>query len=406
MGLGASHALHDGINSRERVSDMLKKRIQDMLLTLFGVAALIVYVLACRPSFSPDGSKILFPIMNHEADTASAALYDLKNKTLETIFAAPQYLAVQWLPDGKQALVNGDSFVAILPLGSSNPVRFIPLKEKLDDGSLVFTPPVVGKHQFILSNMSGEGKDAKGNTVSVKGNVLFKVNLETMEVQKVPQGNEEMYVFAKGNQLYYIAALETDTDTAYELGRLDPEKLSRNAILRLKRDEYGEIFGFAAPNNKGNRFALTAKGEGVLNIQLFRDNALERTIPVTGMVMLGNLEWSPDEQTLYAAFSRTLNKDHLWQYGILEVPVNGGSTREIALFKGKKEDGGPGLTIFQIALSADGRRIAATSTCLEDIGPDENALYLVDLKSSKQDVTKVAIPRPAGKDTTAEKKGK
>ena len=144
---------------------MPKPKIQDTLLTMFGVAALIVFVLACRPSFSPDGNKIVFPVRNNGTKVESVALYDLKKQSLETLFVSPpgeDWLAVQWLPDGKRVLVNGVSFIAILPLGSSNPTRFLPLEKKLDEGSLMIPPPVIGKYQFIYSEIPVEIKDAEG----------------------------------------------------------------------------------------------------------------------------------------------------------------------------------------------------------------------------------------------------
>ena len=223
-----------------------------------------------------------------------------------------------------------------------------------------------------------------------------------MEVQNLPD-DFEGHVWAKGNQLYYIARLEAAEDDVIELGRIDPERLSRNPIFQLKEEECGEPFGFAAANGNGTRFALTAKHGNIPHILLVRGNALEKSIPVLDEdIDIGNLEWSPDEQTLYVAYVKDLDEDSLGQYGILEVPVNGGSMRNIPLFTGKKEEDGDTL-IFQIALSADGQRIAATSACLDGVKPEDHALYLVDLSSFKRDVTKIAIPLPAGSETTAGK---
>jgi len=387
---------------------MPKQRIQDRLLTLFGFVALLVYVLACRPSFSPDGTRVVFPIIEEKTKVTSVALYDLKKRTLETIFTSPEktdnYLVAQWLPDGKQVLVNGASFIAILPLGSSNPTRFIPMKEELDEDSLIIPPPVIGKYQFIVSEMSAEEKDANGKTVSVKKPVLLRANLETMQVQDVTQDDEEMNIVVKGNQLYYIAKPTRGEDNVIELGRLDTEKLSRNPISQLREEEYGEIFGFLAPNSDGGRFALTAKFEEARRILLVKGNALEKLIPIMEKdIEIGNIEWAPDEKTLYAAFAKDMKEDNRWQYGIMEVPVNGGGMRSTYLFTGQDGDRA-GTLAFQIALSLDGRRIAASSTCLEGIKPEDRALYLIDLRSSKRNVTKIAIPPPAGSGSAAEGK--
>jgi len=394
---------------------MSKPSVRDTLLTMLGITALIVYVLACRPSFSPDGTKVIFPTRNSKSKEASVVLYDLKKKTLQTIFAMSKMsktddvgFAVQWLPDGKQVLVNGVSFVAILPLGSSNPTRIIPLEEKLDAGMLQLTPPVIGKYQFIPSKTSVEVKNEKGETVSTEEPVVLRVNLETMEVQSFPNGIEGSFL-AKGNQLYYIAQAKIGEDDAYELGRLDPEKLTRTPLLQLKEKDCGEPSGFMTLNSTGNRIALTAKLEHAQRILLIRGNALEKTIPVAEKdikIQLGNAEWSLDEKTMFVAFAKDLDKDSLWQYGVLEVPLDGGNVREIPLFTGKEGNNG-GLVLFQIALSADGRRIAATSACLgadNGIKPEDNALYLIDLSSTKRNVTRIAIPMPPASESAAEKK--
>jgi len=363
---------------------MLKPGIKDTLLTIFGVVALIVFVLSCRPSFSPDGNQVVFPIVDGKTDVPSVALYDLKKKTLETIFVGPpreEFFVAQWLPDGKQVLVNGISFIAILPLGSSNPTRLISLKEKLDGESLMIPPPVIGKYQFIHDEKSP-----------------LRVNLETMEVQNIPDLFDGFFV-AKGDQLYYISQLKIGEDDGYELGRLDTEKLNKNSILQLKKNEYGELSCFMAPNGNGSRFAWPAEYEKTQRILLIQGNALEKSILVADGdidINLGNVEWSTDEKTLYVAFAKDLNKDDLWQYGILEVPVNGGRIRDIPLFTLNDGDE-DGLVMFQIALSADGRRIAATSACMGDNlkKPEDNAFYLVDLSSSERNVTKITIPLPS-----------
>jgi hypothetical protein len=393
---------------------MSKPSARDSLLAVLGITALIVYVLACRPSFSPDGTKVIFPTRDGKTKGAAVVLYDLRKKSLETIFALPPMpkeddaaLAVQWLPDGKQVLINGISFVAVLPLGSSNPTRFLPLDQKLDAGVLQMTPPVIGKYQFIPSKTSVQIKNEKGETVSVDKPIVLRVNLETMEVQDFPDGIEGNFV-TRGNQLYYIAQAKIGADDAYELGRVDIEKITRIPIIQLKEKDYGEPSGYMTPNSTGNRIALTAKLEHDPRILLIRDDKLDTSIPVPekdAEIQLGNAEWSLDERTVFVAFARDLGKDGLWQYGVLEVPLGGGKTREIPLFVGKDGNNG-GLVLLQIALSADGRRIAATSAFFgadKENKSGDHALYLIDLSSSKRDVTRIAIPLAPSSESSVEK---
>lgn len=393
---------------------MSKPNVRDSLLTLLGITALIVYVLACRPAFSPDGTKVIFPARNPKTKEASVVLFDLKKRTLETVFAMPSQakqedvaLAVQWLPDGKQIVINGVSFLAVLPIGSARPTRLIPLEEKLDAGTLEIAPPVIGKYQFIPSKTTVESKSAKGESTSVDEPVILRVNLETMEVQSMPNGIEG-YLVAKGNRLYYIGQVQIGEEDAFELGRIETEKLVRAPMVKFREKDCGEPSGFMAVNGAGSRIALTAKLEGVQRILLIQGNALEKPIPVTRKdtdIQLGNLEWSPDEKSVFVAYTKDLARNHLWQYGVMEVPIDGSNVRETPLFIGK--EGKDGLVIFQIALSNDGRRIAATSAFLgseHEIKSEDVALYLVDLSSPGRNVTKIAIPLMAASETAAEKK--
>ncbi len=394
---------------------MLSPRVRDTLLTLFGIMALIVYVLACRPSFSPDGTKIVFPIMDAKTKVTSIVLYDLKKKSMETIFvSAPaskdenRVYSAQWLPDGKRIVVNGLSAAMILPLDSSKPTRFLPLDERVEVNSLELPAPIIGKYEFLLGKTAVQEKNEKGATVSVDKSALLQVNLETLEVESAPIDFEGNLV-GNGVQLFYIGKLEKGDDATYELGRLDTEKLTKIPLLQFKEKDSGEPNGFVIPNKSGARFALMTKLEDAQRVLLIRDNLVEKTISVAAKdsgIRLGNAEWSPDEKTLYLAYTKKVNEEELGSFGVLEVPVDGAPMRETPLFTAKP-DKDDSLILFQIALSSDGRQIAATSACLgEDysVKAEERALYLVDLSNAKRKVTKIALPLPTGSGSAAEKK--
>ncbi len=394
---------------------MLPPRVRDTLLTLFGIMALIVYVLACRPSFSPDGTKVVLPIMDAKTKVTSVVLYDLKKKSMETIFVSAPALtdenraySAQWLPDGKRVVVNGVSTIMILPLGSSNPTRFLPLEERVEGNSLELPAPVVGKYQFLLGKTSVQEKNEKGATVSVDKSALLQVNLETLDVKSAPIGFEGNLV-GNGGQLFYIGKPENGDEGSYELGRLDTEKLTKIPLLQVKEKDSGEPTGFVTPNKNGSRFALMTKLEDAQRVLLVRGNVVEKTISVAARdsgIRLGNAEWSPDEKTLYLAYTKKVNEEELGQFGVLEVPLAGGRVRETPLFTAKP-DKDNSLILFQIALSSDGRQIAATSACLGEengVKAEERALYLVDLSNAKRKVTKVALPLPPVSGSAAEKK--
>jgi hypothetical protein len=397
----------------------MKCRMRDSFLTLLGIAGLLVYVLACRPSFSPDGTKVVFPVVDNKARRTSIVLYDIKRKTLETmaVFASTKNTgedkdevlaySVQWLPPGQHVLVNGISLIMTLAVGSQSPARILTLDEKLDAGSLILPPPMIGNHQFLISKIKEQERDAKGEMLQVEKPALMRINLQTWETKFLPI-RLECSLFSNGTQLFYSGQIHDGDQKAYEIGRLDMETGTQTALLQLKEKEYGELDGFVSLNRAGDRFAIGSLYQDEIRIVLIRGNSVEKMIPVTAKgspVKIGNMEWSADEKSLYAAYTREVDKDGNIQFGVLEVPLNGGSTHEMPLFTGKLSD--DDLLYFPIALSPDGRRIAASSLSFgsdEEIQPQDRALYLVDLSSSKWKVVKVAVPLPSPAKTEAGKK--
>ena len=389
---------------------MNSAKIRDTLLTLLGVAALVVYVLACRPSVSPDGTRVVFPIIYQNTNKVSVVLYDLKKKALETIFDVPgakdEFLAysAQWLHDGRQVLINGVSSIMILPLDLPKPTRFIPLKYVLDPYTLALPPPVVGDCQFLAGQTSAEYD--KGNTSGDKKYSFLRVNLDTGETLSAPSRGQ-CFLSGSGGQVYYVAETPDDDDKSYEVGRLDTDKLVQIPMLHVKETESGEITPFLAPSKDGSRIALAGKLQHASRILVFRNGALERTIAVgseESSITVGNAEWAPTGDTLYVAYTKKPAKEDNSQYGVLEIPVNGGEIRSMPLFTGK-DDNDP-LLFFQIALSPDARQILTTSLCLDDkaIKAEDRALYLIDLKSPSRKVTKLAVPFPSAPESAAQKK--
>jgi hypothetical protein len=397
----------------------MKSRIRDTVLTLLGITALIVYVLACRPSFSPDGTKVVFPLIDRKARQTSVVVYDVKKKTVETIAAASstknsgedkdEVLAysAQWLPQGRQVLANGISLIMILPVGSQSPTRILTLDDKLEAGSLIMPPPVIGNYQFLVSSTSVQEKNEKGQTVTVDKPAILRVNLDTWDTVTT-RIRMNVNLIGNGTQLFYTGETQNGDQDVYEIGRLDPEKVTQNALLQLRKEEYGELTGFLSPNKKGDRFAITAHLDDAARVLLVRGSVVEKVLSVAGKesgIRIGNAEWSPDEKKIFAAFIKKLDKDGNAQFGILEVPLDGGSIHELSLFTGKSTD--DTLWFYQIALSPDGRQVAASSVCVGsdgDIKPQDHALYLVDVSSSAWNVTKVPVPFPSEPKSGADKK--
>src|SRR5512135_203994 len=140
---GCHLRMNAGSQIKERMCIMSNPKVRDHLLAFFGIVALIVYVLGCRPSYSPDGTKIVLPIMDAKTKVTSVVLYDLVKNSVETIFvSAPaseeenRAYSAQWLSDGERVVINGVSTLLILPVGSPAPTRFLPLRESVEVSGL------------------------------------------------------------------------------------------------------------------------------------------------------------------------------------------------------------------------------------------------------------------------------
>ena len=59
-------------------------KTRDVALTLFGLLCLAVDIFTCRPAFSSDGSKILFPSMHTKAKESSVVGDDRTTQETET----------------------------------------------------------------------------------------------------------------------------------------------------------------------------------------------------------------------------------------------------------------------------------------------------------------------------------
>ena len=55
---------------------MKRERLLHVVLAVVGIGALTAYLVACRPAWSPDGSKLLFPYLNPETKEVAVALFD------------------------------------------------------------------------------------------------------------------------------------------------------------------------------------------------------------------------------------------------------------------------------------------------------------------------------------------
>lgn len=378
---------------------MNKNPACNSLLAACGLAALCLYVLACRPAFSPDGSQVLFPSVDPQTTNFSVNCFNLATRQTEVIFTVAlskgtPVLSPQWMADGKRAVVamaamdNDNSLmVAVLPLGAKGPTRFFALGEQEDSAlSLVIPPPLLGPHLYI----GGKG--------------LRRLNLETGEL-KVVETEGELYLHRQGDQLYYWGELK-DGEGVFELGRLDPETLAREPIIGLNKNDVGDLSAFISIVRDGSRIALSSEKDHQAALLIVSGQTVEQTILVGSTnepIKLGNTQWSPDGKTIYATSLRPIASNDQFELGVIEIPLDGTAARHTPLAQLKEAEDQAVLN-FQIALSPDGKTIAAGSSYLDLEGKGglkeaDRALFIIDLDSPQRQVTKIQIPYPATANT-------
>ena len=375
---------------------IMKSRVLDACLTILGIAGLMVYVLACAPSFSPDGKKVAFPVLDYDNEQTSVFVYDINKNKFETVaeFKDPNHggdsdddmdiaYSVQWMPDGKQILINGASLIMILPVESEGPTRTFQPQEDMKFLNIL-PPPIVGNYQFIVNPDKPE---------------LYRVNVQNWETQsfQLAFSQDDLGIpFSDGEQLYFTVDLEKEDQKFCSIMKLNVENGAYTPVAQINMEECDELQAWSWLKLGGDRFAAISKYQDRVHLVLVQGNSIEKMIPIgekrSGM-NIGNLVPSRDGRSIFAAFSY---HDQLDQFGVMEIPFDGGETREMVLFAGDGPmDDQINPIAFHIALSPDGRKIAASSVSgLEytSLKPEDRALYFIDVGHPEWKVNKVRVP--------------
>ena len=123
---------------------MKTSRSLQSILAGVGAVSLLIYVLACSTSFSPDDKQIIYPSFDPQSGETSVTLYDRTTKRTETLLVSTRCLPkderefalirAEWLPDGKGILIGqlvDDStlLLTILSRDGKKPVQNFTLAE-------------------------------------------------------------------------------------------------------------------------------------------------------------------------------------------------------------------------------------------------------------------------------------
>ncbi len=386
-----------------------------VMLGIVGLLAWMAYILACRPSWSPDGSKVLFPYYNPEADEAGVALYDRNTGETRSIFvqsrrSGDRLIPVQWESDGARAIIwAGGRQLLLLPIDSGKPARRFRLPEDIE--------------------WQGRPYPEVGGNLYLGDKTLTRLNLETGEVKsRELEVDDDVVLFQGNNSVFYAKQVDTPEDESeegegsgdggIEIGELDLDGLTFQPLFELKERDLAahgvkEVLVFMDLEPSGSRIAMIGQGEDRDFIILCTRAGLQKVVapefPVE-QYRLGNLQWAPDGKTIYAVVLTPTGKKYETQYSLGEIPVDGGSARLLPVtliqddFPGKDYDL---IVTLQIALSPDGATIATTTGHLNsssseasayfhrnyrDLYLEDRALYLVDVQDPGRKVTKVPLP--------------
>ena len=373
---------------------MKRRTTLHVLLVCIGLGGLMAYIIACRAAWSPDGSKVLFSYFSPETKEAGVALYDMTTKQVRSVFviapvgdAEDALLTAQWERNGKRAIIrwpvtkqSPDHLkLLLLPIGSDKQTRLITLQIEDDGGTLALPAPEVDGNLFI------GGKD------------IVRINLEKTEGErrKLEKGGEILFAGHK-DSVYYAR----ERDSVWDIGSLDTETVALTPFFQVQSEAVGELFPFMAFDPKAPRFAMAAEKGEECTLVLCNRTGIQKSVKVlfpAEKYRLGNLQWSVDGTTMYAALARADREKKTITLALGEIALDTGNTRVVPIttVPGDKLDG-PWRAFFQVSLSPDGKTIAAAPTFFGDKPADlkERALYLVDMSDPARPITKV--PAPAG----------
>ncbi len=364
------------------------------------VGSLLIYVLACATSFSPDDRQVLYPSFDPQSGAAAVALYDRKTGRSETVYAAaaaaaatnqsPVLMRAGWLPDGKHILIGEATDhksleLFVLPRGAKDPVRHFSLDAGDDaEACLVYPFAVVGSQLFL----NGDGRNP------------LRLDLATGETAGGGKTTNEICVLPSPDGKAFIGFREVKGGDT-EVGTFDPQTGQFNPLVRTGTNVAEGTLPVFDPAD-GRLIFISQTGD-TLQLQVVKNGQTEFTRPLardgvklqTGVL----LDLTPDGKTVLTAYCAVPQAKTNAEYGLLEIPLSTAPLRFTPLFRaGQDKDAGAALVYAQASLSHDGKTWAIGTACLylvdESLKPENCALFLVDLSKSSRPVTKVPIQVP------------
>jgi hypothetical protein len=383
-----------------KIIAMKTKSSLQSILAGIGTGSLLIYVLACATSFSPDDRQVLYPSFDPQSGAAAVALYDRRTARSEIIFSAAETAAATnrhfvliragWLPDGKHVLIasaagNDGLNLLVLPRGVKEPVRHFAISENnLKEAALEY--PFAIRNNLLF--MNGE----KRNPV--------RIDLVTGETAGGGEITNDIIVLPSPDGKSIAAFREHNGGRGMEFGTFDPKTMEFKPTGFTGTNVCNDTI--PAFNPADGRLLFVGKTGEQLQLEIFKDGKSEFTRPLAhggDTLEVGPfLDFAPDGKTILTAYCASSAATTNSEYGLLEIPLNDAPPRFTPLFQAKQNKEAD-LLYAQPSVSHDGKTWAIGTACLylqnESLKPEDCALFLVDLSKAKRPVTKIPIPVPA-----------
>jgi hypothetical protein len=410
-------------------------------LGLVGLAAWMLYILGCigGPSWSPEGSRILFPYFDPDAEESRVALYDRETGATQTLFVhspvdevADVFLYPQWESHGRRALivkiVEDGVDVIVLPVVDNQTARHFKLPT-IDGENVPFGPfPEVEGNLYLgteflarLTLETGEKTvqelDSPIATLAVHNGRLFYLRIAPQEPEEQSEQPGQEEAEPQQEQQAEEAKEEPEQEEErLEFGEVDSQELTVTPLFQFNSTELEQqgvesLLPFLSFHPSGTRLAMVAEGDpkGFLILcSLSRvEEILSPDFPVEEFI-LGNPQWSPDGTIIYVPVLAHSAEEGALQYSLGEILLEGGTPRltPITLIRSDNLRDEGWMAFLRASLSPDGATVATTTGYLpqEEIDREARALYLVDVRDPARPVIRIPAPlKPPPAATPAEK---